>query len=42
MIMSRLVLPGTRKFADKNCKENLNTHFMFKDFFENRAVYQIM
>jgi len=31
-----------RNVADKICAENLNTHFMFNDFFENRAVYEIM
>jgi len=26
--------------VDKRCRENQNTHFMFKVFPENRAVYE--
>ena len=28
--------------SDKSCRENQNTHFMFSNSFENRAVYEIM
>jgi hypothetical protein len=34
-----------RNVADKNCRENQDTHFMFKKklfFFENRAVHAVM
>jgi hypothetical protein len=31
-----------RKVADKICAENQNIHLMFNNFFENRAVYEIM
>ena len=31
-----------RNVLDKSCRENQNTHFMFNNFFENRAVYEIM
>ena len=33
-----------RNISNKICRENQNTHFMFKNFFfsENRAVYEIM
>ena len=32
-----------RKFLDKSCRENQNTHFTFKNFFsENRIVHEIM
>jgi len=27
---------------DKSCKESQNTHFMFKNFFFNLAIYEIM
>ena len=28
-----------RNVSDKNCRENQNPHFMFNNFFLNRAVY---
>jgi hypothetical protein len=28
--------------SDKSCRENQNTNFIFTNFFENRAVYEIM
>jgi hypothetical protein len=33
-----------RNVSDKSCRENQNTHFVFRNFFffENRAVYEIM
>jgi hypothetical protein len=32
-----------RNSLEKPCRENQNTHFMFKNFFsENRTVYKIM
>jgi len=31
-----------RNFADKICRENQNTHFMFNNFFFNCAVYKVM
>jgi hypothetical protein len=31
-----------RNVSDKNYKENQNTHFMFNNFYENRAVYEVM
>ena len=44
IITSRPVLLRMRNMADKTCRENENTHFMFNNFFilENRAVYEIM
>ena len=30
-----------RNFLDESCRENQNTHFRFKDFFENRDAYEI-
>jgi hypothetical protein len=32
-----------RNVSDKGCRENQNTHLMFKNFFsENHAIYEIM
>jgi len=31
-----------RNVSDKFCRENQNTHFVFSNFFENRAVYEKM
>jgi hypothetical protein len=31
-----------RNVSDKICTENQNTHFMFSNFFENPAFYEIM
>jgi hypothetical protein len=31
-----------RNFSGKKSGENQNTHFVFSDFFENRAVYEKM
>ena len=33
MITPRSVLVGMRNVRDKKCRENLNTHFMFNNFF---------
>jgi hypothetical protein len=45
MIVSRLVFLRMRNVADKCCRENRNTHFVFNIFFyfspENRSVYDI-
>jgi len=41
LIISCLVLLGTRNVSDTSCRENQNTFFMFKNFFENLAVYKI-
>jgi len=30
-----------RNASDESCRENRNTHFMFNNFFENRAFYEI-
>ena len=29
-------------FKEKRCRENQNTHFMFRNFSENRAAYEII
>jgi hypothetical protein len=44
VIVSRSVLLKMRNVPDKSCRENLNTHFVFGNFFfyENRAVCEIM
>jgi len=44
LIISRPVLLRMRNMADKNCRENQNSHFMSNNFFsfENRAVYEIL
>jgi len=31
-----------RDISDKSCGERKTTHFLFNDFFENRAVYEII
>jgi hypothetical protein len=33
-----------RTVSNKSCTENLNTHFMFSNFFfpENRTIYEIL
>jgi hypothetical protein len=41
-IISRSILLRMRNVSDKIFRENRNTHFMFKHFFLNRAVYDIM
>ena len=40
---SRSVLPTMRNLSRKYCRENYNTHFMFKSFlfFRNRAIYEV-
>jgi hypothetical protein len=38
MIVSHVILLGMRKFSDRICEEDKNTHFMYK----NRALYDIM
>jgi len=42
MIISRSVLLTTRNVSDKSSRESQNTHFMFKHFFFNLAIYEIM
>jgi len=43
MIISRRFLPGRRKDAVENCRENLHTHFVSTLFvFENRVIYEII
>jgi len=43
LIISRSVLLRMRNVSDKSCRENQNTHFVFRNFFfENRAIYEIM
>ena len=42
-IISRLILLGIKNVSDKSCRENQNTHFMFRNFFfENFVVREIM
>ena len=43
-IISRSLFLKMRNVSDKSCRENQNTHFVFKNCFsvENRAVYGIM
>jgi hypothetical protein len=31
-----------RNISEKRCRENQNTHLVFSNFIENRAVYEIM
>jgi hypothetical protein len=44
LIIYRSILLRMRNVSDKSCRENQNTHFMFKNFLplENCAVYEIM
>jgi hypothetical protein len=44
LIISRSILLRMRNVSDKNCRENQNTHFVFRNFFSsaNRAVYEIV
>ena len=42
MIPSRSFLLRMRNVSDKRCSENRNTHFMFNNIPESRAVYEIM
>jgi len=37
-----LISSYDEKCLRQNCRENQNTHFMFNNFFENRAVCEIM
>ena len=39
-IISRSVLLRARNISSKNCRENENTHFMLKNFFENLTVVE--
>jgi len=41
-IILHSVLLRMRNVSDKSCRENQNTHFMFKNFFLNGAIYEIM
>jgi len=41
--MPRRILIRMRNVSDNSCRENLNTYFVFNNFFyENRAVDEIM
>jgi hypothetical protein len=43
MIISPSFLLRMRNVWDQICRENLNIHFIFRNFFfENRAIYAIM
>jgi len=43
LITSRSVLLRIKNFSDESCRENRNTHFMFKiPLYVNRAVYDII
>ena len=44
MIVCQLIVLRMRSVTDKCCRENQNTHFMFKNFFfyKNFAIYEIM
>jgi hypothetical protein len=43
MIISRSKFLTMRNVSGKSCRENQNTHFMFKNFFsKNCTVYEIM
>jgi hypothetical protein len=39
--MSRSLLVRMRYVSDGYCTDNQNTHFMFKNFLFNLAVYEI-
>jgi hypothetical protein len=42
-MISRQILLRVRNIPDKSCRDNQNTHLIFKIFFsENRAVYETM
>ena len=41
LLLSPSFLLKLKKFQT-SCRENRNTHFIFNDFFENRAFYEIM
>jgi hypothetical protein len=45
LTISRSVLRRMRTVSDRSCRENQNTHFIFKNlvsFKKNRAVYELM
>jgi hypothetical protein len=42
MIISRLILLRMRNISDNSCWENQNTHIVFRNFFKNRAICEIM
>jgi hypothetical protein len=43
MTLSRWILLTMRNVSNKSCRENYNTHFVFRKFFpENRAIYEII
>jgi len=42
MIISGSVLLRMRNISDMSCRENQNTHFVFRNFFERLAVYEIV
>jgi hypothetical protein len=44
IIISHWILLRMRNVSDESCRDNENTHFVFKKIFfsENRAVYEIM
>ena len=41
LLLSPSFLLKLKKFQT-SCRENRNTHFIFNDFFENRAFYEII
>jgi len=41
LIISCSLLLRIKNVSDKSCKENQNTHFMFKNFLSNCAVHEI-
>jgi hypothetical protein len=42
MIVSRWILLRMRNVSDKICRENQNTHFMFRTFSRKLGLYEIM
>ena len=42
VVISRSVLLIKRNVSDKNCRENQNSHIIFRPLPENRAVYEIL
>jgi len=42
MIISRSFLHTIKTVSDKRCRENQNTFYLQKFYFENRTVYEIM
>jgi hypothetical protein len=42
MTIARWIILRMTNVLDKSGRENQNTHFMSSNFFENRAVYELM